>query len=65
MTTPTINVQDSVLYRLQFTSLNPLSSYGPALDNVQLVQVPEPCTLSLLGAGLMLVYRFARKKSVR
>ena len=62
-TTPSVNVQDSVVYRLQFTSLNPASNYGPALDNVQLVQVPEPGTLSLLGVGVILVFRLARKKN--
>jgi hypothetical protein len=63
LTTPSVNVQDSVVYRLQFTSLNPASNFGPALDNVQLVQVPEPSTLSLLGTGLILVFRWARKKN--
>jgi hypothetical protein len=65
LTTSSVNVQDSVLYRLQFSSLNPASNYGPALDNIQLVQVPEPGALSLLGVGAMLVLRFARRKSVR
>ena len=65
-TTPAVNVQASQLYRMQFTSLNPLSSYGPALDNVQLIQVPEPGALSLLGVALAgLASRRVWKKKIQ
>lgn len=57
-TTPTINVQDAVVYRLEISSLSP-SPYGPVLDNVQLVTVPEPTAMVLagLGAGALMILR--------
>ena len=51
-TTPQIIVSDSVLYRLQFTSLVP-GIAGNALDNIQLQVVPEPSTIALLSSSLI------------
>jgi hypothetical protein len=66
-TTPTITAQAGVTYRLEFTSLTP-GAYGPALDNVQLVTVPEPGSVSLLALASLLVGMKAlpriRKKGV-
>jgi len=51
-TTPEVLVSDSVVYRLQFTSI--VSGVGgPALDNVQLQVVPEPSAVALLCSGLI------------
>lgn len=52
MTTPSVTAQTGVLYRLEFTSLTP-GAYGPALDNIQLVPVPEPSCLSVLACGVL------------
>jgi hypothetical protein len=51
-TTPGVTAQSGVIYRLEFTSLTP-GAYGPALDNIQLVPVPEPSCLSILACGLL------------
>lgn len=41
ITTPEVVVSDSLVYRLQFTSM--VSGYsGPALDNIQILAIPEP-----------------------
>lgn len=63
-TTPDVLVSDSVLYRLQFTSLVG-GNGGAVLDNVQLQVVPEPSTAALLSSALIgrLIYR--RRNSPR
>lgn len=65
VTTPTFNIPSTATsYRLGFNSLSALSDWGMALDNVRLVQVPEPATGSLLVGGLLVgagFYRKARK----
>lgn len=50
--TPEILVSDSVVYRLQFTSLVG-GINGPVLDNVQLQVVPEPSAAALLCSSLV------------
>ena len=60
-TTPQILVSDSVLYRLQFTSLV-AGNGGAVLDNVQLQVVPEPGTLALLCSGLTGLFVLRRHK---
>ncbi len=60
-TTPTITVQDAVVYRLEFSSLSP-APYGPALDNVQLVAVPEPSTMALAGLGAAALMSLRRRR---
>jgi hypothetical protein len=62
ITTPLVTVQDSALYRLQFTSLNP-GAAGPALDNVRLEVVPEPAAIGLIGLGF--VTGFLTRRSLR
>jgi hypothetical protein len=47
---PQVTVLGSSTYRLEFTSLTP-GADGPALDNVSLAIVPEPCTTAILGLG--------------
>jgi hypothetical protein len=59
-TTPMITVQDWVFYRLEFSSLSP-APYGPVLDNVQLVAVPEPSTAVLAGLGAVVVMNLRRR----
>ena len=60
-TTPTIAVQDSVVYRLEFSSLSP-APYGPVLDNVQLVSVPEPSLVALVGPGAIALMSLHRRR---
>ncbi|HTY88166.1 MAG TPA: PEP-CTERM sorting domain-containing protein [Candidatus Acidoferrum sp.] len=60
-TTPTINVQDSVVYRLEFSSLSP-APYGPVLDNVQLVSVPEPTVVALTVLGAVALLSGRRRR---
>ncbi|HPC60980.1 MAG TPA: DUF642 domain-containing protein [Verrucomicrobiota bacterium] len=44
--TPPFDVDEGRIYRLQFTSLHP-GSYGPLLDDVRIVAIPEPAVLPL------------------
>lgn len=60
-TTPAITVQGSVVYRLEFSSLSP-APYGPVLDNVQLVAVPEPSTVALAGIGAAALMSLRRRR---
>jgi hypothetical protein len=62
ITTPQVEVSDSVLYELQFTSLTP-GIAGNALDNVQLQAVPEPAGGALFSAGLCILGFVMRRKS--
>ena len=55
------------LTTLAFTSLEENTAFGPAIDNVRVnvasgAPVPEPATLMLLGAGLICVALFSRKR---
>jgi choice-of-anchor C domain-containing protein len=48
---------------LQFASLNPTpDAWGPALDNVRGYMVPLPGALILLGAGLVRLVAYSRRK---
>jgi hypothetical protein len=60
-TTATFTVDASSSYRLQFTALDGDAS-GVALDNITLVQVPEPgvASIALVGAAI-LFGRFGKK----
>ena len=62
MTTPNFTAQDGVTYRLQFSSLTS-GGKGLALDNIQLV--PEPSSLAMGCAGLVLFRLLKRKSSAR
>ncbi len=45
---------------ITFTSLVPPGAYGPALDNVQMQAVPEPCSMIALGLGAVGLLRRKR-----
>jgi Protein of unknown function (DUF642) len=47
-----VSVVDNLVYQLQFTSLTP-GADGPALDNVRLMQIPEPCVAGIVGLGAL------------
>lgn len=53
-TTASFTVNASSTYRLQFVALDGDAS-GAALDNITLVQVPEPGSVSLVLAGVVIV----------
>lgn len=57
-----VTVLDSQTYRLQFTSLA-FGAGGPALDNVRLEMVPEPCAVVFAGLGAMTLFFLARRRT--
>jgi hypothetical protein len=60
-TTAVFTVDASSTYRLQFTALDGDAS-GAALDNITLVQVPEPGVASIALAGAAILFgRFGKK----
>lgn len=48
ITSPTLSVDASTIYRLKFTSLTG-DTGGPVIDNVRIVAVPEPNSLAMLA----------------
>jgi hypothetical protein len=64
-TAATVFVPDAnVVYRLEFTSLTAGAS-GPALDNIQLISVPEPGSMALLSFGFVCALVFVRQPAKR
>jgi len=61
VTTPTLTVDDMTTYRLQFISTTS-GNGGVLIDNVQLVSVPEPSSVAMIGlascGGLFVRRRF-------
>jgi choice-of-anchor C domain-containing protein len=52
----------SPLMKLQFTSLDAAdSSYGPCLDDVSLIAIPEPQVWSLIAASFGVAFYFRRR----
>ena len=51
---------NSTTTTIQFKSLDPTMTYGPALDNVSVV-IPEPATLVLMGIGSLAVFMRRRR----
>jgi hypothetical protein len=63
VTTPVISVLEGVLYRLDFNSLESYTDWGIALDNIRLIQVPEPGTGALLLSAAVLVAGVRRRNA--